>query len=58
MIAGLDEKFPGLAARLTAEDRLQPGLAVSIDGELTNQGLYARLQPESEVHFMPALGGG
>ncbi len=57
-IAALDERFPGIAERLTHDGRLRPGLAVSIDGELTNQGLLARLSPESEVHFLPAIGGG
>jgi len=57
-IAALDEKFPGMAERLVQDGRLRPGLAVSIDGELTNQGLLARLSPDSEVHFLPAIGGG
>ncbi len=57
-IAALDRRYPGMAARLVQDDRLFPGLAVSIDGELSNQGLHARLQPHSEVHFLPALGGG
>lgn len=58
LIATLDDRFPGMADRMIHEDRLFPGLAVSIDGELTNQGLHARLHPGSEVHFLPALGGG
>ena len=57
-VAALDERFPGLAERLVQDGRLRPGLAVSIDGELTNQGLLAPLAPESEVHFLPAIGGG
>jgi len=58
VVAALDEQFPGMADRLVQDGRLRPGLAVSIDGELTNQGLLARLTPESEVHFVPAIGGG
>jgi molybdopterin synthase sulfur carrier subunit len=58
VIAALDAQFPGMAERLVQDGRLRPGLAVSIDGELTNQGLLARLSPDSEVHFLPAIGGG
>ncbi len=57
-IAALDQRFPGLGERLVEDGRLRPGLAVSIDGEMTNQGLLAPLNPDSEVHFLPAIGGG
>ena len=57
-VLALEEAFPGIAARLVQQDRLAPGLAVSVDGELSNRGLLAPLEPESEVHFLPALGGG
>jgi len=58
VVRELDEKFPGLADRLCADDDLAPGLAVSVDGHLSTQGLLTRIGPESEVHFLPAVGGG
>ena len=58
VIAELDQRFPGIAVRLQDEDRLQPGLAVSINGVIQSQGLFAQVGPESEVHFLPAFGGG
>ena len=58
VIAELDERYPGIGVRLQDEDRLQPGLAVSIDGVIQSQGLFAQVSPESEVHFLPAFGGG
>lgn len=58
VIAGLDAACPGLAGRLVADDRIAPGLAVSIDGVVTSRGLLARIEPESQVHFLPAFGGG
>lgn len=58
LVARLDEQFPGVAARLTADDRLLPGLAVSIDGVVHSRGLSAPVEAESEVHFLPAIGGG
>jgi molybdopterin converting factor small subunit len=58
VIAALDEECPGIADRLTAEGRIAPGLAISIDGTVTSRGLLARVQPHSEIHIIPAIGGG
>lgn len=58
VIASLDAQCPGLAARLVVEDRIAPGLAVAIDGTVTSRGLLARVMPTSQIHFLPAFGGG
>jgi len=44
--------------RLVEEDRIRPGLAVSINGEVTNDGLRARVTDTDEIHFVAAIGGG
>lgn len=54
----IGERYPELAARLSDGERITPGLAVSIDGAFAARGLLAKVQPTSEVHFMPAIGGG
>lgn len=54
----LRRHYPALAARLTYEGRLSDGLAVAVDGVVRSQGLRALVGPQSEVHFLPALGGG
>ena len=58
VIAGLEQQFPGIAERLQEDDRIVSGLAVAIDGMVTSRGLLARVKPESEIHFLPAIGGG
>lgn len=58
LIAALDARYPGLAGRLIEEDTLRRGLVLTIDGVTSRQGLRARVGPESEVHFVPAIGGG
>ena len=59
LVAALDEQFPGIASRLTEGDALADGLAVSIDGNLhATRSLSTRVGPTSEVHFVPAIGGG
>lgn len=58
IIAALETRFPGIAARVCDEGRIASGLAVSIDGAITSRGLLAPVRPESEIHFLPAIGGG
>ena len=40
------------------EDELLPGVAVIVDGEASQLGLLERVRDDSEVHFLPAIGGG
>jgi len=56
--AAVEARFPQLSPRLRDGDSLAPGLAVSIDGEITSLGLLASLRPDSEIHILPAVGGG
>ena len=58
VMAALDEKFPGAAARLCQGDTLVPGVAVSIDGVMGSRSLVTKVGPTSEIHFLPAIGGG
>lgn len=58
VVTALDLQFPGMAARLCKGTELAPGLAVSIDGVVSGRGMLAKIRPESEIHFLPAIGGG
>ena len=59
LIAALDDQFAGIAEKLSEGDLLADGLAVSIDGNLHSaRTLTTRVGDESEVHFVPAIGGG
>lgn len=58
VVADLERRFPGIADRLTQGGDLAPHLQLSIDGVFTRRGLDAKLQPASEVHFLPVFGGG
>lgn len=53
----LDGECPGLFDRVVVGDAIAPGLAVSIDGSMTSR-LLTPIGPTSEVHFLPAIGGG
>jgi len=58
VVAALDDQFPGLADRLCRDNALAPNLQLSIDGVFSLRGLDARVQPTSEIHFLPVFGGG
>lgn len=57
-IAGLNELFPGIADRLCQGDELRPGLSVSVSGRVSGLGLFQKVSPGGEIHFLPAIGGG
>ena len=40
------------------EDDLISGIAVVVDGEVSQLGLLERVKENSEIHFLPAIGGG
>ena len=60
LINNLEQQYPGIKEFLCDEtdEDLIPGLAVIIDGEVSQLGLLQKVQETSEVHFLPALGGG
>jgi molybdopterin synthase sulfur carrier subunit len=58
LIDALDARYPGIKARLVEDDALRLGMVLTIDGVANRQGLRARVGSSSEVHFVPAIGGG
>ena len=60
LINNLEEQHPGIKEYLVddEEDDLIPGLAVIIDGEVSQLGMLDKVGESSEVHFLPAIGGG
>ena len=58
VIRNLDARFPGLAGQLIEDGDLRPSIAVSVDGEIATGGVLEKIGSSSEVHFLPAIGGG
>ena len=60
LINNLEEQHPGIKEYLVddEEDDLIPGLAVIIDGEVSQFGMLDKVGESSEGHFLPAIGGG
>jgi len=58
LIRNLGDRFPGIADQLLENGDIRPSVAVSIDGEMATGGVLDTVDSDSEVHFIPALGGG
>ena len=58
LIEELERRFPGIKARLCTDDSLRAGIAAVVDSQVAQMGLMQTVGQESEVHFLPALGGG
>lgn len=55
VVSNLD---PALRAQLLDGARLKANLAVAVDGAVAPMGLLERVEPDSEIHFVPAISGG
>jgi len=58
VVSALESHYPGIRERLCAGDSLRPGLAVAVNGTVSSVGLLQKVPDGSEVHFLPAIGGG
>jgi sulfur-carrier protein len=58
LIEDLDRQFPGFREQLLQDGDVKPSIAVSIDGEMGTGGVLEPVGEDSEVFFIPALGGG
>lgn len=58
LLEALETQFPGVKPRLCDGDELRSGLVVVVDTEVARLGLRQPVNDASEVHFVPAIGGG
>jgi len=58
VIAALERAYPGLQARLSDGQRLNPAIVAHVDGKVARLGLSEAVEEHSEIHFLPALAGG
>ena len=58
IVNNLDEQYPGFKDRLVEDGRIKGNISVAIDGEITPLGMLEKVGESSEVHFLPAIGGG
>jgi molybdopterin synthase sulfur carrier subunit len=58
VVEEMERLYPGMKARLCDGDALRPGLVVVVGTEVAQLGLAQPVEADSEVHFLPAVGGG
>ena len=58
IIDGLERLYPGMKDRLVEDGAIRSNLAVAVDGDIARMGLLEKVGENSEVHFVPAIGGG
>jgi molybdopterin synthase sulfur carrier subunit len=58
LVEALEAIHPGIRDRLCEGDNLRSGLTVAVDDRIAPLGLLEPVGTASEVHFLPAIGGG
>ena len=58
IVNNLDLKFPGIKSKLVEGHKIKPSISVAVDGNITPMGVVEDVEPDSEVHFLPAISGG
>ncbi len=58
IVENLEKAHPGMKERLVEASRIKPNISVAVDGEITPLGMLEKVGESSEVHFLPAIGGG
>ena len=52
VVNSLEKIYPEIREKLTAN------VSIAVDGEVTPLGLLEDVDPDSEIHFVPAIRGG
>lgn len=58
IVNNLEDEYPGFKERLVEDGRIKGNISVAVDGEITPLGMLEKVGENSEVHFLPAIGGG
>ena len=58
IIDNLEDTYPGIKDRLVDTYRMKPNISVAVDGDVSPLGILEKVGENSEVHFLPAIGGG
>ena len=58
LINELEKSYPGMKDALVEGDKLRPGVAIVLDGKISQLGLLQPLSEENEIVFIPAISGG
>jgi hypothetical protein len=55
---GLERLYPGVMDALVEDDDIIAGIAIAIDDQVGQMGLFDPVEDASEIHILPALSAG
>ena len=58
VIDALEAAYPGVKGRLVVQGHLAAGIMATVDGKRALRGLEQQMVEDSEIRFLPAMGGG
>ncbi len=58
IIQGLENLYPGVAEFLIEDDDIKAGIAIAINDQMGQMGLFDPVAEDAEIHILPALSGG
>jgi molybdopterin converting factor small subunit len=58
VVDALEKAHPGFKERLLVHGQIAPGIMATVDGKRALRGLQQQLGEESELRFLPIMGGG
>ncbi len=58
VIDNLESMHPGTKEQLVENGSLKPGLAAVVGQQPTREGLRAKVDEDTEIHFLPHISGG
>ena len=58
VVEELEARFPGIKQGLCDGDQLSQSIQVCVGQTLSSRGMITKVAADSEVHFLPAIGGG
>ena len=58
VLENIENQFPGIMDRLCQDGSIRPDVSVVVGGGISTLGLLQQVEPDTEIHFLPAIGGG
>jgi molybdopterin converting factor small subunit len=58
IISRMETLYPGIADLLVEDGDIKAGIAVAINDQVGQMGLFDEVAEDAELHFLPALSGG
>jgi len=58
VVDNLEAMYPGTKEQIVQDDRLKPTISAVVGQLPTREGLRAKVEEDTEVHFLPHISGG